>query len=324
MTKPILIAPARPRKLSPHPNYKSVLQAASGVAECPSTIMAKGKGREQSRSRESAQRSQLAPNNGSSAPFASFLAAVPSSHPIRRRAQTQTRLLSALGGSQLRLSPPPLRRHLLGCSRPRLCALLQALAPVAVAVAVGMTDSNVQGNGFPAPFAVGMLTARRPPFTSVCARGPDAGFAAFTRRFLAQVADPASPNVSFLRRRGIGGSNPTSSSRGSANHRFRCGRRRPLGRSLGSVRNSAISSSCLSLLFVAIPLARNPSRTTFVVPATQRRPIGLAGAGIWRMSDQKVYAHHRQWISRNRDAFVGLCLRRTSSTAAAATATERS
>jgi hypothetical protein len=187
-----------------------------------------------------------------------------------------------------------------------------------------MTDSNVQGNGFPAPFAVGMLTARRSPFTSVCARGPDAGFAAFTRRFLAQVADPASPKVSFLRRRGIGGSNPTSSSRGSANHRFRCGRRRPLGRSLGSVRNSAISSSCLSLLFVALPLARNPSRTTFVVPATQRRPIGLAGAGIWRMSDQKVYAHHRQWISRNRDAVVGLCLRRTSSTAAAATATERS
>jgi hypothetical protein len=136
-----------------------------------------------------------------------------------REGQEETRLLSALGGSQLRLSPPPLRRHLLGCSRPRLCALLQALAPVAVAVAVGMTDSNVQGNGFPAPFAVGMLTARRPPFTSVCARGPDAGFAAFTRRFLAQVADPASPNVSFLRRRGIGGSNPTSSSRGSANHR---------------------------------------------------------------------------------------------------------
>ena len=151
-----------------------------------------------------AQRSQLAPNNGSSAPFASFLAAVPSSHPIRRRAQTQPRLLS--GAWWLATPPfaPPLRRHLLGCSRPRLCAFLQALAPVAVAVAAGMTDSNVQGNGFPAPFAVGMLTARRPPFTSVCARGPDAGFAAFTRRFLAQVADPALPKVSFLRRRGSG------------------------------------------------------------------------------------------------------------------------
>ena len=39
------------------------------------------------------------------APFSSSVATVLSSHPIRRRTQTQTRRLSVLGGSQLRLSP---------------------------------------------------------------------------------------------------------------------------------------------------------------------------------------------------------------------------